>query len=85
MTRWRSTSPTIRLLPCALPFIFGTVVTSLPSHWIIAVPLSIGHRHFFDRPSTHYDMRQPLTSIIEMSRRSTQYVWGLWGLFVLLP
>jgi len=67
----------------ALPFIFGTVVTSAIA-LLIAVPLSIGTAIFLTDLAP-LRLRQPLTSIIEMLAAVPSVIWGLWGLFVLLP
>jgi phosphate transport system permease protein len=67
----------------ALPFIFGTVVTSGIA-LLLAVPLSIGTAIFLTDLAPLW-MRQPLTSLIEMLAAVPSVIWGLWGLFVLLP
>lgn len=67
----------------ALPFIYGTVVTSAIA-LIIAVPLSIGTAIFLTDLAPMW-LRQPLTSIIEMLAAVPSVIWGLWGVFVLLP
>ena len=67
----------------ALPFIFGTVVTSLIA-LLIAVPLSIGTAIFLTDLAPLW-LRQPLSSVIEMLAAVPSVIWGLWGLFVLLP
>ncbi len=67
----------------ALPFIIGTVVSSLIA-LCIAVPLSIGTAIFLTDLAPLW-MRQPLSSVIEMLAAVPSVIWGLWGLFVLMP
>lgn len=67
----------------ALPFIFGTVVTSIIA-LLIAVPLSLGTAIYLTDLAPPR-LRQPLTSMIEMLAAVPSVVWGLWGLFVLVP
>jgi len=67
----------------ALPFIYGTVVTSAIA-LLIAVPLSIGTASYLTDLAPLW-LRQPLTSIIEMLAAVPSVIWGLWGLFVLTP
>jgi len=67
----------------ALPFIIGTLVSALIA-LLIAVPLSIGTAIFLTDLAPVW-MRQPLTSVIEMLAAVPSVIWGLWGLFVLMP
>jgi len=67
----------------ALPFIYGTVVSSLIA-LVIAVPLSIGTAVFLTDLAP-VKMRQPLVSVIEMLAAVPSVIWGLWGFFVLVP
>ena len=67
----------------ALPFIFGTVISSLIA-LLIAVPLSVGTAIYLTDLAP-VRIRQPLTSLIEMLAAVPSVVWGLWGLFVLMP
>jgi phosphate transport system permease protein len=67
----------------ALPFIFGTLVSSLIA-LLIAVPLSLGTAIYLTDLAP-VRLRQPLTSLIEMLAAVPSVVWGLWGLFVLVP
>jgi phosphate transport system permease protein len=67
----------------ALPFILGTL-SSAAIALLIAVPLSIGTASFLTDLAPLW-MRQPLTSVIEMLAAVPSVIWGLWGLFVLLP
>ncbi len=67
----------------ALPFIYGTVVSSVIA-LLIAVPLSIGTAVFLTDLSPRW-MRQPLASLIEMLAAVPSVIWGLWGVFVMVP
>ncbi|HWA85229.1 MAG TPA: phosphate ABC transporter permease subunit PstC [Opitutus sp.] len=67
----------------ALPFIFGTFVSSLIA-LLIAVPLSIGTAIYLTDLAPVW-LRQPLTSVIEMLAAVPSVIWGLWGIFVLVP
>ena len=67
----------------AIPFIFGTVVSSLLA-LLIAVPLSIGSAVFLTELAPLW-LRQPLTSLIEMLAAIPSVILGLWGVFVMVP
>lgn len=67
----------------ALPFIYGTLVSSLIA-LLIAVPLSIGTAIYLTDLAPLW-LRQPLSSIIEMLAAVPSVIWGLWGIFVLVP
>jgi len=67
----------------ALPFIYGTVVSSLLA-LVIAVPISFGIAIYlaeFSRPW----VRGPLGFIVELLAAIPSVVFGLWGIFVLAP
>jgi len=67
----------------ALPFIFGTFVTSVIA-LLIAVPLSVGTAIYLTDLAPLW-LRQPLVSVIEMLAAVPSVIWGLWGIFVLIP
>src|SRR6478672_4089896 len=67
----------------ALPFIYGTVVSSLIA-LIIAVPLSIATAVFLTELAP-LRIRQPLVSLIEMLAAIPSVILGLWGIFVMIP
>jgi len=67
----------------ALPFIYGTVVSSLIA-LIIAVPLSIATAVFLTELAPLW-IRQPITSLIEMLAAIPSVILGLWGIFVMIP
>src|SRR5437588_3831278 len=67
----------------ALPFIYGTVVSSLIG-LIIAVPLSIATAVYLTELAPLW-IRQPLVSLIEMLAATPSVILGLWGIFVMIP
>jgi phosphate transport system permease protein len=67
----------------ALPFIYGTVVSSLIA-LIIAVPLSIATAIYLTELAPLW-IRQPLASAIEMLAAIPSVILGLWGIFVMIP
>ena len=67
----------------ALPFIYGTVVSSLIG-LIIAVPLSIATAVYLTELAPLW-IRQPLVSLIEMLAAIPSVILGLWGIFVIIP
>ncbi|HTL66613.1 MAG TPA: phosphate ABC transporter permease subunit PstC [Lacunisphaera sp.] len=67
----------------ALPFIYGTFVTSFIG-LLIAVPLSVGTAIYLTELAP-IRVRQPLVSVIEMLAAVPSVIWGLWGIFVLVP
>ncbi len=67
----------------ALPFIYGTIVSATIG-LVIAVPLSIGTAVFLTDLAPLW-LRQPLSSIIEMLAAVPSVIWGLWGVFVMVP
>jgi phosphate transport system permease protein len=67
----------------ALPFIFGTLVSSLIA-LVIAVPLSIASAVFLTELAPQW-LRQPLTLFIELLAAVPSVILGLWGIFVMVP
>jgi phosphate transport system permease protein len=67
----------------ALPFIFGTAVSSLIA-LIIAVPLSIATAVYLTELAPLW-IRQPIVSLIEMLAAIPSVILGLWGIFVMIP
>lgn len=67
----------------ALPFIYGTVVSSLIA-LVIAVPLSIATAAYLTELAPLW-IRQPLVSLIEMLAAIPSVILGLWGIFVMIP
>jgi len=67
----------------ALPFIYGTAVSSLIA-LIIAVPLSIATAVYLTELAPPW-IRQPIISLIEMLAAIPSVILGLWGIFVMIP
>jgi phosphate transport system permease protein len=67
----------------ALPFIYGTLVSSLIA-LIIAVPLSIATAVYLTELAP-LSIRQPIISLIEMLAAIPSVILGLWGIFVMIP
>ncbi|MEW6047259.1 MAG: phosphate ABC transporter permease subunit PstC [Bacillota bacterium] len=66
-----------------LPFLFGTLVTSLLA-LLLAVPVSFGVAIFLAEYAPRW-LRQPLSFMVELLAAIPSIVYGLWGLFVLVP
>jgi phosphate transport system permease protein len=67
----------------ALPFIYGTLISSLIA-LIIAIPLSVATAVFLTELAPLW-IRQPITSLIEMLAAIPSVILGLWGIFVMIP
>src|SRR5499426_2687912 len=67
----------------ALPFIYGTLVSSLIA-LLIAVPLGIATAAYLTELAPLW-IRQPLVSLIEMLAAIPSVILGLWGIFVMIP
>lgn len=67
----------------ALPFVYGTVVSSLVAV-IIAVPLSIGTALFLTEICPRR-VRAILSLLVELLSAIPSVIYGLWGIFVLAP
>lgn len=67
----------------ALPFIWGTLVTSIAA-LIIAVPLSLGTAIFIAEVAPRW-LRQPVSFVVELLAAIPSVVYGLWGVFVMVP
>jgi phosphate transport system permease protein len=67
----------------ALPFIFGTFISSLIG-LLIALPLSVGTAIYLTELAPVW-LRQPATMLIEMLAAIPSVILGLWGIFVMVP
>ena len=67
----------------ALPFIYGTVVSSLLG-LAIAVPLSVGTALFLTELCPRH-LRAILSLLVELLAAIPSVIYGLWGIFVLSP
>jgi len=89
---WRTFGPSfvtgqrwdaIRQVFGALPFIYGTLASSLLA-LILALPLGIGAAIFLAELAPPW-VRVPLSYLIELLAAVPSVVYGLWGLLVLAP
>jgi phosphate transport system permease protein len=67
----------------AAPAIFGTIVTSIIA-LIIATPLALGVALFISEIAPRW-LRQPLGFLVDLLAAIPSVVYGLWGVFVLVP
>ena len=67
----------------ALPLIFGTLASSLLA-LLIAVPLSLGVAIYLTEFAPK-SLRQPVAFLIGLLAAIPSVVYGLWGIFVLIP
>lgn len=67
----------------ALPFIFGTLVSSLIA-LVIAVPLSVATAVYLTEIAPRW-LRQIFTLFIELLAAVPSVILGLWGIFVMVP
>ena len=67
----------------ALPFIYGTLVSSFLAV-LIAVPLSVGAAIFIDEFAPTW-MKTPVSFLAELLAAIPSVIYGLWGIFVLVP
>jgi phosphate transport system permease protein len=68
----------------ALPQIYGTVATSMIA-LLIAVPLGVGVAIFLSEDFLPDKVRTPIAFIIELLAAVPSVIYGLWGIFVLIP
>ena len=67
----------------ALPFIWGTLYSSVLA-LLISTPIALGIAIFISELSPRF-LRQPLTYLTELLAAIPSIVYGLWGVFVLVP
>lgn len=67
----------------ALPFIFGTLVSSLVAI-LIAVPIGLGTAVFLSEYAPMW-LRRPVSLLIDLLAAIPSVIYGLWGIFVLIP
>ncbi len=67
----------------ALPFIYGTIVSSLLA-LMIAVPLSLGIAIYLSEIAPLW-IREPLSFLVELLAAIPSVIYGIWGIFVLAP
>jgi len=67
----------------ALPIIYGTIVSSLLA-LIIALPFSIGLAVYLAEVAPPW-LEKPLSFLVELLAGIPSVIYGLWGIFVLVP
>ncbi|HEX9015624.1 MAG TPA: phosphate ABC transporter permease subunit PstC [Chloroflexota bacterium] len=67
----------------ALPFIYGTLVSSLIA-LLIGGPVALGAAIYLAELSPNW-LRSPLSFLVELLAAIPSVVYGLWGIFVLAP
>ena len=67
----------------ALPFIFGTLVTSAIAT-VLAVPVSVGLAVLLSEVHSGW-LRNPLAVFVDLLAAIPSVVYGLWGLFIMKP
>jgi phosphate transport system permease protein len=67
----------------ALPFIYGTLVSSLLA-LVIAVPLAVGVA-VFTTEMCPKALRAPLSFFVELLAAIPSVIYGLWAIFILVP
>jgi phosphate transport system permease protein len=67
----------------AAPMIFGTLASSLLA-LLIAVPLALSVAIFLTEFSPRW-LRQPVAFLVELLAAIPSVVYGMWGIFVLIP
>src|SRR5512140_392623 len=79
-TNW---DPAITKTFGALPFIMGTLVTSLVA-LVVAIPLGVGAAVFLAELAPDW-LSRPLSFLAELLAAVPSVVYGLWGLFTFVP
>lgn len=80
---WETTWNPVTLVFGALPYIYGTVVSSLIAI-IVATPVSIGCALFLREMAPRW-LSVPIGFLIELLAAIPSILFGLWGLFVFMP
>jgi phosphate transport system permease protein len=80
---WQSTWDPVFEKFGALPFIYGTVVSSVIA-LLLAVPVSLGIAIFLVEQAPR-KVAQPISFVIQLLAAIPSVVYGVWGIFVLAP
>src|SRR5437773_6629433 len=80
---WTSTWDPVAEIYGAAPMIFGTLASSLLA-LLLAVPLALSVAIFLTEFSPRW-LRQPVAFLVELLAAIPSVVYGLWGIFVLIP
>lgn len=68
----------------ALPMIYGTIVSAAIA-LLLAVPLGVGTAVFLSEDFLPLAVRTPMIFMVELLAAIPSVVYGLWGIFVLIP
>uniref|UniRef100_B8HWD5 Phosphate transport system permease protein n=1 Tax=Cyanothece sp. (strain PCC 7425 / ATCC 29141) TaxID=395961 RepID=B8HWD5_CYAP4 len=68
----------------ALPMIYGTLISSLIA-LLLAVPIGVGTAIFLSENFIPLPIRTTLVFLIELLAAIPSVVYGIWGIFVLIP
>jgi phosphate transport system permease protein len=79
----KSTWDPVQEIYGALPIIYGTVVSSVLA-LLLALPLSIGIAIFLSEVAPGW-LEKPLSFLVELLAGIPSVIYGLWGIFVLVP
>jgi phosphate transport system permease protein len=80
---WRQVWDPVKEEFGALPFIYGTVVSSLIA-LVLAVPVSLGVAAFLVEHAPR-SVSTPVSFLVQLLAAIPSVVYGLWGIFVLVP
>ena len=80
---WNSVWDPVAEVFGAAPLIFGTLASSLLA-LVLAVPLALGVAIFLTEFAPRR-LRQPVAFLVELLAAIPSVVYGLWGIFVLIP
>src|SRR3989441_11463574 len=80
---WTSVWDSVAEVYGAAPMIFGTLLSSLLA-LLIAVPLALGVSIFLPEFAPRW-IRQPVAFLVELLAAIPSVVYGLWGIFILIP
>src|SRR3990172_4480648 len=80
---WSSTWDPVAEIYGAAPMIFGTLASSFLA-LLLAVPLALGVAIYLTEFAPGW-MRQPVAFLVELLAAVPSVVYGLWGIFVLIP
>jgi phosphate transport system permease protein len=68
----------------AFPMIYGTIVSAAFA-LVLAVPLGVGTAVFLSEDFLPLSVRTPLVFMVELLAAIPSVVYGIWGIFVLIP
>ncbi|MBO0799536.1 MAG: phosphate ABC transporter permease subunit PstC [Blastocatellia bacterium] len=80
---WQSTWDPVKENFGALPFVYGTAVSSVLA-LLIAVPVSVGVAVFLVETSPR-SLSNPILFLVQLLAAIPSVVYGMWGIFVLAP